>query len=195
ADGLLHVSDISWNRVEHPADVLNVGDEIEVKILKLNKEKNRISLGRKQLLDKPFDSFVKEHEVGDVVKGKVVNLLDFGAFVEVAEGVEGLVHVSEISWEHVEKPSDKLNVDDEIEVKIISIDKDEEKVGLSIKALTEQPERPARKPRKQNNNDESRRTNRANRANRKSNNDSFGDDDLNNNIGFAIEEMLSGITI
>ncbi|MGO3018964.1 MAG: bifunctional 4-hydroxy-3-methylbut-2-enyl diphosphate reductase/30S ribosomal protein S1 [Anaerococcus sp.] len=194
-DGLLHVSDISWNRVEHPADVLNVDDEIEVKILKLNKEKNRISLGRKQLLDKPFDSFVKEHEVGDVVKGKVVNLLDFGAFVEVAEGVEGLVHVSEISWEHVEKPSDKLNVDDEIEVKIISIDKDEEKVGLSIKALTEQPERPARKPRKQNNNDESRRTNRANRANRKSNNDSFGDDDLNNNIGFAIEEMLSGITI
>lgn len=193
-DGLLHVSDISWNRVEHPEDVLNVGDEIEVKILKLNKERNRISLGRKQLLDKPFDSFAKEHEVGDVVKGKVVNLLDFGAFVEVAEGVEGLVHVSEISWEHVEKPSDKLNVGDEIEVKIISIDKDEEKVGLSIKALTEQPERSERKPRKQNNN-ESRRANRANRANKKSSNDSFGDDDLNNNIGFAIEEMLSGITI
>lgn len=194
-DGLLHVSDISWNRVEHPADVLNVGDEIEVKILKLNKERNRISLGRKQLLDKPFDSFVKEHEVGDVVKGKVVNLLDFGAFVEVAEGVEGLVHVSEISWEHVEKPSDELNVGDEIEVKIISIDKDEEKIGLSIKALTEQPERPERKVRKQNN-DESRRANRANRkAERKANEDSFGDEDLNNNIGFAIEEMLSGITI
>ncbi|MDD7305944.1 MAG: bifunctional 4-hydroxy-3-methylbut-2-enyl diphosphate reductase/30S ribosomal protein S1 [Peptoniphilaceae bacterium] len=194
-DGLLHVSDISWNRVEHPSDVLNVGDEIEVKILKLNKERNRISLGRKQLLDKPFDSFTKEHAVGDVVKGKVVNLLDFGAFVEVSQGVEGLVHVSEISWEHVEKPSDELNVGDEIDVKIISIDKDEEKIGLSIKALTEQPERPERKVRKQNN-DESRKANRANRkAERKAKDDSFGDEDLNNNIGFAIEEMLSGIKI
>lgn len=196
-DGLLHVSDISWNRVEHPQDVLNVGDEIEVKILKLNKEKNRISLGRKQLLDKPFDSFVKDHKVGDVVTGKVVNLLDFGAFVEVAEGVEGLVHVSEISWEHVEKPSDELNEGQEVEVKIISIDPEEEKIGLSIKALTEQPER---KPRRNNNdNNEQRNKNNSNRQNRKvekkSNNEAFGDEDLNNNIGFAIEELLSGIDI
>lgn len=198
-DGLLHVSDISWNRVEHPQDVLAVGDEIEVKILKLNQEKNRISLGRKQLLDKPFDSFVQAHSVGDTVTGKVVNLLDFGAFIEVAEGVEGLVHVSEISWEHVEKPSDELNVGQEIEVKIISIDSDEEKIGLSIKALTEQPERPERRPRRQNNENESRNRNSGNRQNRKaerkSNDDSFGDEDLNNNIGFAIEEMLSGIEI
>jgi ribosomal protein S1/(E)-4-hydroxy-3-methyl-but-2-enyl pyrophosphate reductase len=196
-DGLLHVSDISWNRVEHPADVLNVGDEIEVKILKLNKERNRISLGRKQLLPKPFDSFVETHSVGDTVEGKVVNLLDFGAFVEVAEGVEGLVHVSEISWDHVEKPSDELNIGQEIEVKIISIDPEEEKIGLSIKALKEQPERQERRPRKQNNENESKRNiNRQNRkAERKANDDSFGDEDLNNNIGFAIEEMLSGIEI
>ena len=190
-DGLLHVSDIAWSRVEVPSDVLNVGDKIEVKILKLNKEKNRISLGRKQLLDKPFDSFVNSHEVGDVVKGKVVNLLDFGAFVEVSDGVEGLVHVSEISWDHVEKPSDELNVGDEIEVKIISIDKEEEKVGLSIKQLEEAPERPERKPRREN-----RSNNNQNRPRRKaerSQNQNFSSDaDLNNNLGNLLEQALLG---
>ena len=187
-DGLLHVSDIAWSRVEVPSDVLSVGDTIEVKILKLNKEKNRISLGRKQLLDKPFEEFVKNHEVGEVVKGKVVNLLDFGAFVEVAEGVEGLVHVSEISWDHVEKPSDELNVGDEIEVKIISLDKEEEKIGLSIKQLTEAPERPERKAKREN------RENRNNRPRRKveraSSQNFNSDDDLNNNLGNLLEQAL-----
>ena len=185
-DGLLHVSDIAWTRVEHPADVLNVGEEIEVKILKLNKERNRISLGRKQLLEKPFEKFAKENEVGEVVKGKVVNLLDFGAFVEVADGVEGLVHVSEISWDHVEKPSDELNVGDEIEVKIISIDEDEEKVGLSIKALTEAPERSERKPRRQ-----ARNNDRPRRKAQRNNSQNFGDDDLNNNLGDMLAQALS----
>lgn len=186
-DGLLHVSDIAWSRVEHPSDVLSVGDEVEVKILKLNKEKNRISLGRKQLLEKPFEVFVNAHQVGDTVTGKVVNLLDFGAFVEVAEGVEGLVHVSEISWDHVEKPSDELTVGDEIEVKIISLDKDEEKVGLSIKALKEAPERPERKAKRpaRTNNDRPRR-----RPERETTT-SFGDDDLNNNLGNLLEQALS----
>ena len=190
-DGLLHVSDIAWSRVEVPSDVLNVGDKIEVKILKLNQEKNRISLGRKQLLDKPFDSFVKSHEVGDVVKGKVVNLLDFGAFVEVADGVEGLVHVSEISWDHVEKPSDELNVGDEVEVKIISIDKEEEKVGLSIKQLEEAPERAERKPRRENrtNNNQNRQRRRPERE--QSQNFS-SDADLNNNLGNLLEQALLG---
>ena len=187
-DGLLHVSDIAWSRVEVPSDVLSVGDTIEVKILKLNKEKNRISLGRKQLLDKPFEEFVKNHEVGEVVKGKVVNLLDFGAFVEVAEGVEGLVHVSEISWDHVEKPSDELNVGDEIDVKIISLDKEEEKIGLSIKQLTEAPERPERKAKREN------RENRNNRPRRKveraSSQNFNSDDDLNNNLGNLLEQAL-----
>ncbi|MDU0894489.1 MAG: S1 RNA-binding domain-containing protein, partial [Anaerococcus sp.] len=156
---------------------------------KENKKKNRISLGRKQLLDKPFDSFVKEHEVGDIVKGKVVNLLDFGAFVEVADGVEGLVHVSEISWDHVEKPSDELNLGDEIEVKIISLDKEEEKIGLSIKQLEEAPERPERKPRREkrensNNNRQRRRPERSAQANFSS------DADLNNNLGNLLEQAL-----
>lgn len=196
-DGLLHVSDIAWTRVEHPRDVLNIGDDIEVKILKLNKEKNRISLGRKQLLEKPFTEFANAHEVGEVITGKVVNLLDFGAFVEVQDGVEGLIHVSEISWDHVEKPSDELNVGDEVEVKILSIDPEEEKIGLSIKALKEAPERSERRPRRRDNNENKNRSNA--KAKRKSaqkeSNDDFGDNDLNNNIGFAIEEMLSGIEI
>ncbi|MDU5559240.1 bifunctional 4-hydroxy-3-methylbut-2-enyl diphosphate reductase/30S ribosomal protein S1 [Anaerococcus vaginalis] len=195
-DGLLHVSDIAWTRVEHPKDVLNIGDDIEVKILKLNKEKNRISLGRKQLLEKPFAEFTNEHEVGDVITGKVVNLLDFGAFVEVSEGVEGLIHVSEISWDHVEKPSDELNVGDEVEVKILSIDPEEEKIGLSIKALKEAPERTERKPRRNNEENKNRSNAKAKRkAEKKEANNEFGDNDLNNNIGFAIEEVLSGIEI
>ena len=195
-DGLLHVSDISWTRVEHPRDVLNIGDDIEVKILKLNKEKNRISLGRKQLLEKPFAEFANEHEVGDVITGKVVNLLDFGAFVEVSEGVEGLIHVSEISWDHVEKPSDELNVGDEVEVKILSIDPEEEKIGLSIKALKEAPERSERKPRRNFEENKNRSNAKAKRkAEKKESNNEFGDNDLNNNIGFAIEEVLSGIEI
>ena len=195
-DGLLHVSDIAWTRVEHPKDVLNIGDDIEVKILKLNKEKNRISLGRKQLLEKPFAEFTNEHEVGDVITGKVVNLLDFGAFVEVSEGVEGLIHVSEISWDHVEKPSDELNVGDEVEVKILSIDPEEEKIGLSIKALKEAPERTERKPRINNEENKNRSNAKAKRkAEKKEANNEFGDNDLNNNIGFAIEEVLSGIEI
>lgn len=132
-DGLLHVSDISWKRLKHPSDALNVGDEIEVKIIRANRETNRISLGRKQLMDKPFDEFVKNNEVGDIVTGTVVNLLDFGAFVRLKEGVEGLVHVSQISHERVEKPSDELNSGDEVEVKIVEINTEAQKIGLSIK--------------------------------------------------------------
>ena len=195
-DGLLHVSDIAWTRVEHPRDVLNIGDDIEVKILKLNKEKNRISLGRKQLLEKPFAQFVNEHEIGDVIKGKVVNLLDFGAFVEVSEGVEGLIHVSEISWDHVEKPSDELNVGDEVEVKILSVDPEEEKIGLSMKALKEAPERTERKPRRNSEENKNKSNVKAKRkVEKKESGNDFGDTDLNNNIGFAIEEVLSGIEI
>ncbi|MDO4594334.1 MAG: bifunctional 4-hydroxy-3-methylbut-2-enyl diphosphate reductase/30S ribosomal protein S1 [Tissierellia bacterium] len=181
-DGLLHVSDISWNRISKPSDVLNVGDEIEVKILKLNKEKNRISLGLKQLQERPFEKYCNEHEIGETVKGKVVNLLNFGAFVELAEGVEGLIHVSEISWLHVEKPSDELNIGDEVEVKILSIDKEEQRIGLSIKALKPEPKRPERKPRK--------KVNRPKRTVEKKQDDSFGDEDLHNNLGLFIEQQL-----
>ncbi|MFM1524521.1 MULTISPECIES: 30S ribosomal protein S1 [Helcococcus] len=136
-DGLVHVSDISWDRVTKPSEVLEVGQEVEVKILKANREKGRVSLGIKQLTEKPFDLFVKNHKAGDVLTGEVVNLLDFGAFLKLEEGVEGLVHVSQISNEHVEKPSDVLNIGDKLEVKILEIDTENQRISLSKRALME----------------------------------------------------------
>ena len=146
-DGLLHISDISWNRIESPEDVLKVGDEIETLVLKANREKNRISLGLKQLQQKPFDAFVENNHEGDVIEGEVVNLVDFGAFVKLAEGIEGLVHVSEISNEHVDKPSDELNIGDTVKVKILEISPEKKRIALSMKALLPKPEKPERKPR------------------------------------------------
>ena len=139
-DGLIHISDISWDRIEKPQDALEIGQEVEVKILKANREKNRVSLGLKHLQEKPFDVFLAKHKVGDVVNGEVVNLLDFGAFLKLEEGVEGLVHVSQISNEHVEKPSDVLNIGDNLEVKILEIDEENQRISLSKRALMEPKE-------------------------------------------------------
>lgn len=136
-DGLIHISDISWDRIEKPQDVLEIGQEVEVKILKANREKNRVSLGLKHLKEKPFTVFLNNHKVGDVVEGEVVNLLDFGAFLRLAEGIEGLIHVSQISNEHVEKPSDVLNLGDKLEVKIVEINEENHRVSLSKRALME----------------------------------------------------------
>lgn len=136
-DGLIHVSDISWNRIKKPSDILSVGDKVEVVILKLNRERNRISLGLKQLTKKPFELFLENNSVGDVVTGTVINLVDFGAFVKLKENVEGLVHISQISHDHIEKASDVLNIGDEVEVKIINIDEENQKISLSIKELLE----------------------------------------------------------
>ena len=141
-DGLIHVSDISWQRIDKASDVLEVGQEVEPLVLKANRERNRISLGLKQLAPKPFDRFVENNKAGDTVKGEVVNLIDFGAFVRLDEGVEGLVHVSQIANHHVEKPSDELTVGDEIEVKILDIEEDRQRIALSIRALQEPVERP-----------------------------------------------------
>ena len=146
-DGLIHISDISWERIDQPSEVLNVGDEVEVKILKASREKNRVSLGLKQLQEKPFEKFENEYKVGDVVEGEVVNLLDFGAFVRIASGVEGLIHVSQISPEHVEEPSDVLNIGDKIEVKILEINPEEKRISLSRRALIE-PEKPVQEEKK-----------------------------------------------
>ena len=148
-DGLIHISELSWNRVKHPSEVVSPGQEVEVQVLKMDRERNRIALGLKQTTEKPWDVFTSEVKVGDVVKGKVVNLLDFGAFVRLESGVDGLLHVSQISREHVEKPSDKLAVGDEIEVKVTDINNEDKKISLSIKALTEpKEEKPKEKPKK-----------------------------------------------
>ncbi|WP_019106929.1 bifunctional 4-hydroxy-3-methylbut-2-enyl diphosphate reductase/30S ribosomal protein S1 [Peptoniphilus senegalensis] len=140
-DGLIHISELSWNRVKHPSDVVSPGDVVKVQVLTVDKEKNRIALGLKQTMEKPWDVFTNEVKVGDVVKGKVVNLLDFGAFVRLEQGVDGLLHVSQISREHVEKPQDKLSIGEEVTVKVTDIDEENQKISLSIKALIEPEEK------------------------------------------------------
>lgn len=138
-DGLAHISELSYERVENVEDAVTIGETVDVKVLNVDPESERISLSIKQAGESPFQKFFNEHQVGDSVKGTVKRLVDFGAFVEVAAGVEGLVHVSEISHDHVGHPEDELKPEQEIDVKIIGFDPDKEKTSLSIKALTEKP--------------------------------------------------------
>src|SRR5712692_4451219 len=134
-DGLVHISDMSWTkRLKHPSEMLKKGDEVEAVILKIDSENQRLSLGIKQLQPNIWEEFFKSHAIGDLVMGRVVRLTDFGAFVEIQEGIEGLVHVSEIAEERVEKPSDKMALDETVSAKIIKMDIAEQKIGLSIKA-------------------------------------------------------------
>jgi len=137
-DGLIHISDLAWHRVKHPSEIVKADDEVEVKILGLDKENNRISLGLKQTVEKPWDIFIREVKEGDTVKGKVVNLLDFGAFVRLEQGVDGLLHVSQISNEHIDKPSDVFTMGQELDVRVISIDEEGQKISLSTRE--EKPE-------------------------------------------------------
>jgi len=139
-DGLIHISDLAWFRVKHPSEILKEGDEVEVKVLAFDKEKNRISLGLKQTTEEPWEVFLRDYKVGDVVEGTVVNLLDFGAFVRVIKGVDGLLHVSQISKDHVEKPADVLKVGDKIMVKITEINETDKKISLSAKEAMEPDE-------------------------------------------------------
>jgi len=136
-DGLIHISDLSWNRVKHPSNVVKEGQKVLVKVLALDKEKGRISLGLKQTVEEPWTAFSKNVSVGDIVEGTVVNLLDFGAFVRLKEGVDGLLHVSQISKEHINKPADVLKVGEKINIKVIDINEEEKKISLSLKEVKE----------------------------------------------------------
>lgn len=139
-DGLLHITDISWGRINHPEEVLNLDDKVQVVVLDFDDDKKRISLGMKQLTAHPWDALSAELEVGSRVKGKIVNVADYGAFLELAPGVEGLIHVSEMSWsQHLRNPADFVKVGDEIEAVVLTLDKDERKMSLGIKQLTEDP--------------------------------------------------------
>lgn len=139
-DGLLHITDISWGRINHPEEVLNLDDKVQVVVLDFDDDKKRISLGMKQLTSHPWDALSAELEVGSRVKGKIVNVADYGAFLELAPGVEGLIHVSEMSWsQHLRNPADFVKVGDEIEAVVLTLDKDERKMSLGIKQLTEDP--------------------------------------------------------
>ncbi|SOE22070.1 SSU ribosomal protein S1P [Spirosomataceae bacterium TFI 002] len=139
-DGLLHITDISWGRVNHPNEVLNLDDKINVVVLDFDDDKKRISLGMKQLEAHPWDSLAEGLEVGSQVEGKIVNIADYGAFLELKPGVEGLIHVSEMSWsQHLRNPSDFLQIGDEIKAVVLTMDREERKMSLGIKQMTEDP--------------------------------------------------------
>ncbi len=139
-DGLLHITDISWGRINHPEEVLNLDEKVNIVVLDFDDDKKRISLGMKQLTAHPWDSLTSGIEVGSKVKGKIVNVADYGAFLELQPGVEGLIHVSEMSWsQHLRNPQDFLSVGDELDAVVLTIDKDERKMSLGIKQLTEDP--------------------------------------------------------
>lgn len=139
-DGLLHITDISWGRINHPEELLALDQKVQVVVLDFDDEKKRISLGMKQLTSHPWDALPEDVNVGSKVKGKVVNVADYGAFLELQPGVEGLIHVSEMSWsQHLRNPQDFLKVGDEIEAVVLTIDRAERKMSLGIKQLTEDP--------------------------------------------------------
>ena len=139
-DGLLHITDISWGRINHPEEVLKLDQKVQVVVLDFDDDKKRISLGMKQLTSHPWDAIDAEITVGSKVKGKIVNVADYGAFLELHAGVEGLIHVSEMSWsQHLRNPQDFLKVGDELDAVVLTLDREERKMSLGIKQLTEDP--------------------------------------------------------
>lgn len=139
-DGLLHITDISWGRINHPEEVLKLDQTVKVVVLDFDNDKKRISLGMKQLTPHPWDALSQEVQVGSKVKGRIVNVADYGAFLELQSGVEGLIHVSEMSWsQHLRNPQDFLKVGDEVEAVVLTLDREERKMSLGIKQLTEDP--------------------------------------------------------
>ncbi|MBP6377863.1 MAG: 30S ribosomal protein S1 [Kaistella sp.] len=139
-DGLIHITDLSWSRVNHPSEILSDGETVKVVILDFDDEKTRIQLGMKQLEAHPWDALSADLKVGDKVKGKVVVLADYGAFVEVAPGVEGLIHVSEMSWStHLRSAGDFVKVGDEVEAEVLTLDREDRKISLGMKQLTQDP--------------------------------------------------------
>src|SRR6266496_4100914 len=139
-DGLLHITDMTWGRLGHPSEMVKVGQQLEVVVLDINKEKERVSLGLKQTQRNPWDQIEERFPAGQKVKGKIANLVPYGAFVEIEEGVEGLIHVSELSWtKRINHPSEMFKKGDEIEAVVIDIDKVNQRISLGIKQLTEDP--------------------------------------------------------
>ena len=139
-DGLLHITDMSWGRIKHPSEIIKVGDDIQVKVLKYDNEKGRVSLGLKQMQADPWDAVREKYPVGSKLEGKVVSLVDYGAFVEVAEGVEGLIHVSEMSWtKRVKAPAQLVNVGDTVQVQVLEIDAENRRISLGMKQLMPNP--------------------------------------------------------
>ena len=135
-DGLIHISELSWSHVDHPSEVLAVGQEVEVEILDVDLERERVSLSLKKAQEDPWETLAKDKPAGSTVHGKVTKLVPFGAFIEIASGVEGLVHISELAWEHIEFPEEVVSVGEEVDAKIIDIDLDRRRISLSLKQLS-----------------------------------------------------------
>ena len=139
-DGLLHITDISWGRVNHPSEVVALDEKLTVKVIDFDEEKRRISLGLKQLTTHPWENVNEKYPIGSVVKGKIVSMTNYGAFIEIESGVEGLIHISEISWtKHIKNPSEQYNMGDEIEAQVLTIDTEDRKISLGVKQLLPDP--------------------------------------------------------
>ena len=139
-DGLLHITDITWGRINHPSDRLSIGEKIKVKIIDIDVDKSRLSLGTKQLSQNPWEKIQDNFNEGDKVEGKIVNIMNYGVFIEIEEGIEGLVHISEFSWtKHIKHPADIYKVGDKVKTIILSIDKDNKKISLGVKQLSDNP--------------------------------------------------------
>lgn len=136
-DGLLHIQEMSWKRIKHPSDIMKEGDVVEVYVISVDRDNERLSLGLKNIGDNPWDDIFDLYQIGKVIEGEVVRLANFGAFVRIGDGIEGLVHISEISSDHIKSAADVLTVGDKVKVKVLSISKEDQKIGLSIKATTE----------------------------------------------------------
>jgi small subunit ribosomal protein S1 len=147
-DGLIHISELSWSHVNHPSEVLSIGDVVPVKVLDIDRERQRISLGLKQTQDDPWQRVVDTYNLGDELEGKVTKVVSFGAFVEILDGVEGLVHISELAQHHVENPREIVRPGDQVRVKILEIDSDRRRLSLSVKRVEDQilPMRTAEPP-------------------------------------------------
>ena len=137
-DGLIHISELSWSHVNHPSEVLNIGDTVQVKVLDIDRDRQRISLGLKQTQEDPWQRVVDTYNVGDELEGAVTKVVAFGAFVEIMEGVEGLVHISELAQQHVENPREIVQPGDDVRVKILEIDSERRRLSLSIKRVEDQ---------------------------------------------------------
>ena len=139
-DGLLHITDITWGRINHPSEKLSVGDKLNVKVVDYDKVKNRISLGLKQLLPDPWVEAMSKYQDNAVIEGKVVNMMNYGVFVEIEDGIEGLIHISEISWtRHIKHPSEVYKVGDNVKAMVISIDDKTKKISLGVKQMLDNP--------------------------------------------------------
>jgi small subunit ribosomal protein S1 len=134
-DGLIHISELSWSHVNHPSEVVSIGDTVRVKVLDIDRERQRISLGLKQTQEDPWQRVLNEYKEGDVVDGKVTKIVAFGAFVQILPGVEGLVHISELAQHHVESPAEVVRPGDELKVKILEVDETRRRLSLSVKRV------------------------------------------------------------